>query len=198
VSENSAPWHRLITDGRAINVYAFAWRIQYITVMDICLMLGSLSLMTVRDLRAAYHLVKYGGCNGMASFFLRWITNHSGTGYVAKRSMRAGCDPGSCNGFCDKSLMAICVEGHVGRFSATQFGHKVSNTGLAVITDAVVAYASRTLQVDSGAFVDDFLNSIRVKAHESCQGLEGGCPTCSAALPAAQASMDSLDQMMQD
>jgi hypothetical protein len=65
------------------------------------LMLRPLSLMTVRDLRAAYHLVKYGGCNGMASFFLRWITNHSGTGYVAKRSMRAGCDQGSCSGFGD-------------------------------------------------------------------------------------------------
>jgi hypothetical protein len=94
--------------------------------------------------------------------------------------------------------MAICVEGHVGRFSATQFGHKVSNTGLAVITDAVVVYASHTLQVDSGAFVDDFLKSVGVKAHKSCQGLEGGCPTCSASLPAAQASMDSLDQMMHD
>ncbi len=44
----------------------------------------------------------------------------------------------------------------------------------------------------------NFFNSVRVKAHESCQGLESGCHTCSAALPAAQASMGSLDQMMQD
>ncbi len=30
------------------------------------------------------------------------------------------------------------VKGHVGRFAAAQYGHKVSNTGLAVLTDAVV------------------------------------------------------------
>jgi hypothetical protein len=151
---------------------------RFITVVDICLMLRPRSLMTVRDLRAAYHLLKYGGCTGMASFFDRWVMNHARTGYIAlaKRSMRAGCDPGSCNGFCDKSLMAICCEGHVGRFSAAQFGHKVSNTGLAVLTDAVVVYASSTLQIDSEAFVDDFFNSVGVKAHGLCQGLKGGCP----------------------
>ncbi len=58
--------------------------------------------------------------------------------------------PADCLGFCDKSLMATCVAGHVGRFSAAQFGHKVSNTGLAVLTDAVVKYASKELKVKFG------------------------------------------------
>ena len=41
---------------------------------------------------------------------------------------------GDCLGWRDKSLMALCVEGHVWRFAAAQFGHKVSNTGLAIVT----------------------------------------------------------------
>jgi hypothetical protein len=112
--------------------------------------------------------------------------------------MQSGCGPGDCLGFCDKSLMAICVEGHVGRFAAAQFGHKVSNTGLAVLTDAVVKYASKELEVDSGAFVDDFLNALAIIMHGDCAGLEGGCPVCVSAAVAAQSIFDALDRMMPD
>jgi hypothetical protein len=84
--------------------------------------------------------------------------------------------------WCDKSLMAPCVGGHVGRFAASQFGHKVSNTGSAVLTDAVFVYASEKLNVDSGSYVDDFMHSIAVLLHELCSGLAGGCPICAAAL----------------
>ena len=94
--------------------------------------------------------------------------------------------------------MALCVEGHVGRFAAAQFGHKVSNTGLAILTDAAVVYASKELEIDSGAFVDDFLHCILVLAHLLCAGLAGGCLICQAALDAAQARFDALDQMFTD
>jgi hypothetical protein len=198
VDKASAPWWRLITDARPVNVFAFSWRIKYITISDLCLMLRPGSLMTVRDLKAAYHLVKYGGCNGAAQFLVRWVTNHAKTGYEAKRFMQAGCGPGSCTGFCDKSYMAICVEGHVGRFACAQFGHKVSNTGLSILTDAVVMYASRNLEIDSGAFVDDFLNAVCVPSHEACAGLAGGCEVCTKAATTAQPLFDALDKMMQD
>jgi hypothetical protein len=105
---------------------------------------------------------------------------------------------GDCLGWCDKSLMALCVEGHVGQFAAAQFEHKVINTGLAIVTGTAVVYASKELELDSGPFVDDFLHCIIVLAHLLCAGLAGGCPICQAALDAAQARFDALDQMFTD
>ncbi len=192
------PWYRLITDARTVNAYAFAWRVKYVMITDISLTLRPCSLATVRDLDAAYHLVKYGGRTGIASIFMLWVTNHTRTGYIAKRSMQAGCGPGSCIVFCEKSLMVICAEGRVGRFSAAQFEQKVSNTGLSVLTDSVVTYASWRLKIDLGAFIDDFLNAVGVKPHAKCLGVTKGCPECLQALPAAQVSFHALNQMMLD
>ena len=124
--------------------------------------------MTVRDLMAAYHLVRYLGCRGDTRYLVRWITNYANTGYVARHTMQSGCGSGDCLGFCDKSLMASCAAGHVVRFADAQFGHKVSNTELAVLTDAVVKYASKELELNAGAFVDDFLNAIAVIVHGEC------------------------------
>ena len=83
VTKASAPWHRAVTDCGPVNGYAFSWKIKYITVADICLMLRPCSLMTVLDLRAAYHLVLFGGCTGLAQIVARWVTNHDGTGVQA-------------------------------------------------------------------------------------------------------------------
>ena len=186
----------MITDGRPINVYARAWRVKYVTVTDICLMITIKALMTVRDLKAAYHLIRYSGCRGTTRYLIRWITNYVKAGYVARRTIQSGCGPGDCLGFCDKSLIAFCIGGHVGRFACAQFGHKVSNTGLAVLTDVVVKYASKELEVNSGAFVDDFLNARAVIAYGECEGLEGGCPVCESEAEAAQPVFDALDRMM--
>jgi hypothetical protein len=76
---------------------------------------------------------------------------------MARHTMQSGCGPGDCLGWCDKSLMALCVGGHVGRFAAARFEHKVINTGLVIVTGTAVVYASKELELDSGAFVDDFL-----------------------------------------
>jgi hypothetical protein len=142
--------------------------------------------------------VKYGRCNGMANVLARWVTNHSKTGYTKQCYMRAGCGPGDRTGWRNKLLMAICVEGHVGRFAACHFGHKVSNTGLSILTDAVVVHASRRLEIDSGAFVDDFLNAIMVLSHALCAGLAGGCLMCREAAAATQSRFDSIDSMVRD
>jgi len=165
VAKASAPWYRAVTDCRPINVYAFAWRVKYITVADICLMLRPCSLMTVRDLRAAYHLVQFGGCTGLAQIVARWVTNHDGTGYRRSRFMRAGCSPGDCTGLCDKSRLAICVEGHVGRFACTPFGHKDPNTGLAILTDAVVEWALRWLEINPGGPGDAEDCEVQIRTH---------------------------------
>ena len=198
VPKNTEPFWRVVTDARPINVYARAWRVKNATVSDLCLMMSWNALMTVRDLEAAYHLVRLGGCRGNTRYLTRWVTNHSKTGYMPVRTIQTGCGPGDCLGWCDKSLMALCVAGHVGRFANSQFGHKVSNTGLAILTDVVVKKASKEWEIDSGAFVDDFLNSLMVMLHALCKGLEGGCPVCRAAAEAAQPKFDALDKMMMD
>jgi hypothetical protein len=47
---------------------------------------------------------------------------------------------------------------------------------LAILTDAVVEWVSRWLEINSGAYVDDFLNALDVHLHEICKGLAGGVP----------------------
>ena len=140
VPKNTDPFVRMITVGRPINIYARGWRFKYVSVTETCLMTTLKALMTVRDLKAAYHfkLIRYSGCRSTTRYLIRWITNLCKNRLVARRTIQSGCGPGDCLGFCDKSLMAICVAGHVGWFACAQFGHKVSNTRLAVLTNAVV------------------------------------------------------------
>jgi hypothetical protein len=159
--KSTEPFVCLITDGRPIIVYAQAWRVKYVTVSDLCLVLTPNALMAVRNLKAVYHLVRYAGCRGNTRYLVRWVTNHDRTGYVARRTMQSGCGPGDCLGFCDKSFFGISVGGHVGRFAAAQCGHK---------------------EVDSWTFVDNFMHSCPILWHEFCAGLAQGCPICLAAL----------------
>ena len=173
VPKNTDPFYRLITDARPINIFAESWPVKYATVSEICLMLIVCALLWIRDLKNAYHLVRLGGCRGKTKKLLRWITNSDGTGYVPAATFRSGCSPGDCLGMCDKSMFGLCVAGHVGRFAVTQFGHKVSNGPLWVITNTVCSYATRVQEVDSTAFVDDIMNALGVPLHDACQGLEG-------------------------
>ena len=198
VPKNTAPFRRLITDARPINKYAERWRVKYATVQEICLMLTLCALIWVRDLCNAYHLVRLGGCRGSTRKLLRWITNHDGTGYEPAPTFESGCGPGSCLGMCDKAMFGMCVAGQVSRFAVCQFGHTVSNGPLWVLTNTVCAYASRRLDVDATAFVDDLLNALGVVAHELCAGLEGGCSICQKALELAMRKMESLDKMMKE
>ena len=99
----------------------------------------------------------------------------------------------NCLGLCDKSMFGMCVAGHVGRFAVCQFGHRVSNGPLWVLTNTVCAYASRVHKVDAQAFVDDLMKALRVIAHGLCKGIAGGCPVCLAALEIALQKMAFLD-----
>ena len=64
VAKNTAPFRRIITDGRPINKYAERWRVRYATVQEVCLILTLCALIWIRDLCNAYHLVRLGGCRG--------------------------------------------------------------------------------------------------------------------------------------
>jgi hypothetical protein len=66
-----------VTDGQPINVYASAWRVKYITVAALFLMLRQNSLMAVPDLKAAYHLVWYSGCRLDTRYLVRRTTSHA-------------------------------------------------------------------------------------------------------------------------
>jgi hypothetical protein len=46
---------------------------------------------------------------------------------------------------------------HICRFAVAQFGHKVSNGPLSIITHTVCTYASRVHGVDMAEFVDYLL-----------------------------------------
>ena len=134
-------------------------------MQEVCLILTWCALIWIRDLCNAYHLVRLGGCRGSTRKLLRWSTNQDGTGYVAAPALESGCGPGSCLGLCDKAMFGLCAAGQVSRFAVTQFGHKVSNGPLWVLTNTVCSYASRVHGVDSTAFVDDLLNALKVIFH---------------------------------
>jgi hypothetical protein len=54
------------------------------------------------------------------------------------------------------------------------------------------------LKVDATAFVYDLLQALRVIAHALCGGMDGGCPTCLAALETALKQMGFLDKMTKE
>ena len=133
------------------------------------------ALLWIRDLKNAYHLIRLGGCRGRTTKLVRWITNESGTGYVPAPTFRSGCGAGDCLGVCDKSMFGMSAGGHISRFAVPQFGRKVSHGPLWVLTEAIVALASRKYGVDIAAFVDDLLSSIATELHDACEGLDGNC-----------------------
>ena len=55
VPKDTAPLRRLI------NIYAERWRVKYVTVQEICLMLTLCALMWIRALCNVYYLVRLGG-----------------------------------------------------------------------------------------------------------------------------------------
>jgi hypothetical protein len=198
VPKATPPMRRLVTDCRPINIYAHAWRVKYAAVAEICLMLVWRALLWIRDLKNAYHLIRLGGCRGRTTKLVRWITNESGTGYVPAPTFRSGCGAGDCLGVCDKSMFGMSAGGHISRFAVAQFGHKVSHGPLWVLTEAIVALASRKYGVDIAAFVDDLLSSIATELHDACEGLDGNCEVCRAAYALAMEKMLIIDRILKD
>jgi hypothetical protein len=109
VDKATEPFHRLVTNGWPINVYASAWRVKYITVADLRLMLMQNSLMAVRDLKAAYHLVRYSGCGGDTRYLVRWITNHGKNRVCCSTDHAERLWPGGIAWGCATSLSWHCA-----------------------------------------------------------------------------------------
>ena len=47
-----------------------------------------------------------------------------------------------------------------------------------ILTEALLALASRKYGIDMAAFVDEMLSAIQAALHEACKGLKGNCRTC--------------------
>jgi hypothetical protein len=185
VSKSSAPFYRLILDCRYTNQFIDKWPAKYLTLGSLSLLLGKNSIFFVIDLKAAYLLTEMIGCGRQEVDIFRMAVNATRDGYVQWKSKKKGCSPGSCGGFCDKSAIAICADGHVMRAACTPFGMSVSHGPLSVIIDALVQYVVRREKLGMGCYVDDLICIIAVLLHLMCGGLLGGCPICRAATPSA-------------
>jgi hypothetical protein len=130
---------------------------------------------------------------------IRWITNHSKTGYMPARMIQTGSIwlrvrglPGVVrqepDGFlCGWSRGLLCCS----TIQAQSQQHWLGSV-------SVFKKASKELEIDSGAFVNDFLNCLIVMLHYLCNCLEGGCQVCMAAAKEKQPKFDALDKMMLD
>jgi len=188
VPKATAPFWRLVTDARPVNVFADKWNVKYMSIKTLRLILGPKSLFWSIDLKSAYHLTVLGGCGRPWKIIFRWLLSVDERSYKLIRSKVYGCDGYDCSSCCDKAMLAVCMEGHIMRFGATPFGHATSHGPLAILTEAFVRYISRVLGLDGGSYVDDILMALQMLWHGDCVGLERGCLTCRAALPSAQAA----------
>ena len=84
------------------------------------------------------------------------------------------------------------------RFAGPQFGGKVSHGPLFVVTDALIKYIMRLIDIYGAAYVDDLLFALLAAWHGVCAGIEGGCRLCLAQLEAARRHEAWIDMIMQD
>ena len=198
VPKNTAPFWRLITDCRPINLFAVPWRVKYITLSGLSLMLTPNWFFWVIDLTAAYHSVALGGCGRPFIEITRFQTSKDGKSYVPFKTRVYGCTPESCNGCCDKAYMGIMLNGYCFRFSCCTFGHRTSNGPLAVLTDAILKHASQRKSIDGACYVDDFIFVHHVVTHAECAGFAGGCEICQAAEPSAKSDEHFTHDLLDD
>ena len=178
VPKATAPFYRLITDCRPINEFADPWRVKYISMAGLALLLSPGCFFWVIDLTSAYHATPLGGCGRPFISITRWFRSSSGTSYEPVVTRVFGCTPSDCSGCCDKACMGIMLNGHCFRLASCQFGHKTSNGPLAVLTDAVLKYLSRQRKLDGSCYVDDFIFVLHAEYHGECLGMAGGCAEC--------------------
>ena len=95
-------------------------------------------------------------------------------------------------------MFGMSAGGHTSRFAVAQFGHKVGHGPLWVLTEAIVAFASRLYGVDVAAFVDYLCSSIATEIHDACEGLDGNCEMCRAAYARAMEKMLTLDRILKE
>ena len=198
VPKNTAPFWRLITDCRPINLYAVPWRVKYITLGGLALLLTPSCFFWVIDLTAAYHSVVLGGCGRPYIEITRFQVSADGKSYVPYKTRVYGCTPESCNGCCDKAYMGIMLNGYCFRFACCTFGHRTSNGPLAVLTDAILQHAAQRQSIDGACYVDDFIFVHHVAGHVECPGFLQGCESCRAARPAADRDERFTHKLLDD
>ena len=178
VPKGSAPFYRLITDARYGNRMYSDWGVSYTSAAELSHVLNRCEFTWCTDLEDAYHLAVFSGCGGALRPVKRPVVSGSGEvswidGFVN------GCDPSTCLGGCDKDMSGLCIEGHVFRFAACQFGQKTAGSPLNSLVMSVARYFARLPQpVHVAAWVDDLHFSMSTPPHPPCDGYRSGCPVC--------------------
>ena len=181
VPKGSAPFYRLITDARFGNSMYSDWGVTYTSAADLSAALQHRDFTWSADLQDAYHLSVFAGCGGVLRPIKRPLIHGDGT-ITWIDGLVNGCTPGSCLGGCDKDMSGLCINGHVFRFAACQFGQKTAGSPLNSLVTSVARYFCRLPDpVHVAAWVDDLHFSMRTPPHPPCAGFAGGCPTCAAA-----------------
>jgi hypothetical protein len=178
VPKGTAPFYRLITDARYGNRMYSDWGVSYTSAADLSHVLHRCDFSWSADLEDAYHLAVFHGCGGPLRPVKRPVVSGSGEvtwidGFIN------GCDTASCRGGCDKDMSGICIDGHVFRFAACQFGQKTAGSPLNSLVMSVARYFARLpTPVHVAAWVDDLHFSMSTPPHPPCEGMEGGCAIC--------------------
>ena len=199
VPKATAPFYRLITDCRPVNEFADPWRVKYISMAGLSLLLSPGCFFWVINLRSAHHATPLGGCGRPYITITRWIrSQRTGTAWEPLVTRVYGCTPETCSGCCDKSCMGIMLNSHCFRFASCQFGHKTSNGPLAVLTDAILKYLSRLRNLDGSCYVDDFIFVYHNEYHGECVGSDGGCAECARHAPKAEIEQAFTHEVLDD
>ena len=140
----------------------------------------------------------FEGCLPADNSGRMWATVEGDTAVAVVRGregLQADSEPGNgcygytCSSFCDKAMLAVCIEGHIMRFVATPFRHAASHGPLAIITDAFIQGIGRILGLNCASYVDDdhryIIMGRKMLWYGECVGLDRWCECCRQALPSA-------------
>jgi hypothetical protein len=180
VDKSSFPWHRQILDGRPVNQCFLPWPVRFIGVSSLGTFYTDKMICWSIDIQDAYHVAPYGGCFGGLHKTRRFRPAASG-GWEWARAYVVGCTPENCLGTCDKAMVGICLDGHMFRFAAPQFGLSTAGSPLNAIFQPIRRRLARE-GIASLLWVDDLKMGIHVPPHGSCGGIEAACPFCLTSL----------------
>ena len=146
VPESTAPLLRLVIDARLINVL-WTRNIQYISIKSLRLIPGPKLLFWTVDSQILLTSMRLWGCGRPWKqpriMILRLLlsVDENSYGKIATHVV-VGCDGYSCSSFCDKAMLAVCMESHIMCFAASLFGDATSHGRLALLIEAFIRYIS--------------------------------------------------------
>ena len=205
VPKATAPFWRLITDGRPVNNFFDDWPSKNTALAELCFLLSSRPYTFSRDIHNAYHLVPLSGCFTPGSPYVWqrplgiWVEPGEQTSSAPVLRSCFGCSPSSCTGNCDKNLFGIQLNGHTMLFASFQFGIKVAGSPLSTLLRSVVHRIEESeFHPRVAHWVDNLLGVVSVPEHASCLGSVGGCPVCLQFSADATASEQFTDGLLHD